>query len=74
MFPRLNILSVRPLFAEKVQDYFEQLLNDTDHYTIKGDVRRVIDSFIKVMAIISHSSENVGKDGRFQIFVCIGLR
>ena len=47
---------------------------DTEHFVIAEDVRTTMESFSHVVSRIDNSSEALGKDGKFQIFVCIGVR
>ena len=62
------------LFAEKVQDYFEVLLLDQEHYKVGDEVALVLQSFCDIVLRINQASETVGKDGRFQLFICVGVR
>ena len=62
------------LFAEKVEDYFEVLLLDQAHYRVGDEVALVLQSFCDVISRINRASESVGKDGRFQLFICVGVR
>jgi len=61
-------------FLEKVQGYFETLLNDKEHYEIAPDVKRIMETYVHVCNCINDASDSIGKDGRFQIFICIGTR
>ena len=60
--------------VEKVQDYFVMLLMDQEHYRVGDEVALVLQSFSDVISRINRASESVGKDGRFQLFICIGVR
>lgn len=62
------------LCAEKVYTYFEALLGDTEHYEIAHEISTTMQSFCYVVSCINQASESIGKDGRFQIFICIGVR
>ncbi|KAI0236071.1 DENN domain-containing protein 5A [Lamellibrachia satsuma] len=61
-------------FLEKVEDYFEVLLLDQAHYRVGDEVALVLQSFCDVISRINRASESVGKDGRFQLFICVGAR
>ena len=61
-------------YTEKVAQYFDSLLKDKEHYDIAKEVRRTMQSYCYVLSRINHASEAIGKDGRFQIFICIGVR
>ena len=56
-----------------MQEYFEKLLVD-ESCRIEGEVRKVIEAYCHMISRISNASEDLGKDGRFQVFVCLGIR
>lgn len=60
--------------VEKAMVSFDNLLHDWEHYRIEEGLRRVMTSFCFVVSKINSSSESLGKDGKFQLFVCIGVR
>ena len=59
---------------EKTMVSFDNVLHDWEHYRIEEALRRVMTSFCFVVTKINSSSEALGKDGKFQLFVCIGVR
>ncbi|ELU14295.1 hypothetical protein CAPTEDRAFT_228570 [Capitella teleta] len=61
-------------FLEKVSNYFHTLITDHEHYTIAKNVESTMKSYCHVVNRINSASEAIGKDGRFQIFICIGVR
>ncbi|KAK2158757.1 hypothetical protein LSH36_164g02051 [Paralvinella palmiformis] len=61
-------------FLEKVQAHYESLLSDRETVQINQTMRRTMNSFNYVVTKINQASGSIGKDGRFQIFVCIGVR
>ena len=58
---------------EKTHEYFEKLLSDSN-CQIELVFREVIESYCRLVQRISRAPDDVGKDGRFQLFVCIGVR
>jgi len=77
MFYILNIGSEVELnceCAEKVLSYLETLLGDTENYEIAPEISTTMQSLCYVISCINHASESIGKDGRFQLFICIGVR
>jgi len=65
---------VHPVVLERVLLCLEPATLDRDHYEIEGDMRNIMESFCHVISRINHASESIGKDERFQIFICIGIR
>jgi len=62
-------------FLEKVQAYYDSLLlNDGDKYPLSAEAKMAMKSFSHVINRINQASESIGKDGKFQIFICIGVR
>ena len=61
------------VLTEKSHEYFEKLLSDSN-CQIERDFREVIESYCRLVERISRAPDDVGKDGRFQLFVCIGVR
>ena len=49
-------------------------MQNNERLQIFDDVRGTIQSFYRVITRINEASESIGKDGRFQLFVCIGVR
>ena len=43
-------------------------------YVISTEIKTTMQSFCYVVSMINQASEAIGKDERFQILVCIGLR
>ena len=62
------------VLTEKVQNHYDNLLSDRETVQINQTMRRTMNSFNYVVTKINRASESIGKDGRFQIFVCIGVR
>jgi hypothetical protein len=60
--------------TERVANYFQNLITDHEHYDIAKAVETTMKSFCHVVNRINHASEDIGKDGRFQIFILIGVR
>ena len=62
------------VFTEKVKSHLECML--------EGEVRRPLSEsekagfwlFCSLFDKINQATETVGKDGKFQIFVCVGIR
>lgn len=54
--------------------YFHTLITDRERYDIAKVVKTAMSSYCHVVNRINHASEAIGKDGRFQIFICIGVR
>ena len=74
---KLNICSeieLSCICAEKVLSYLETLLGDTENYEIAPEISTTMQSLCYIISCINHASESIGKDGRFQLFVCIGVR
>ena len=61
-------------FSERVKSHFES--------SMSGEVKRpkseseisYLWSFIDLLSNINETAESVGKDGKFQIFICVGVR
>ncbi len=62
------------LFIEKVVPYFESVLQEEGRFPLSDDAKSTMRSYCKVVNSINNASQSVGKDGRFQVFVCIGVR
>jgi len=60
--------------TEKVLSYLETLLGDTENYEIAPEISTTMQSLCYVISCINQASESIGKDGRFQLFICIGVR
>lgn len=54
--------------------YFDSVLSDDDRYELSHEARQAMLSYCHVVSRINESQQSVGKDGRFQIFICIGVR
>ena len=61
-------------FSEKVREYYESLLGEGDKYNLSAEAKSTMRSYTHVVGRINQASSTIGKDGRFQIFVCIGVR
>ena len=60
--------------TEKVLSYLDTLLSDTENYEIAPEISTTMQSLCYVISCINQASESIGKDGRFQLFICIGVR
>ncbi|GAB6019185.1 hypothetical protein CHUAL_000804 [Chamberlinius hualienensis] len=63
----------------KVQSYFESVVNSESSSAVfesSGDEKQmeVIRSYCKLVSEVNQSSHTVGKDGRFQLFICLATR
>ena len=70
----LNEIELNSECTEKVLSYLETLLGDTENYEIAAEISTTMQSLCYVISCINQASESIGKDGRFQLFVCIGVR
>ena len=61
-------------FAERVLSYFDSVLADDERYELSNEGRQAMLSYCHVVSRINESKQSMGKDGRFQIFICIGVR
>lgn len=60
-------------YLEKIQMYMETLL-ENDELELDSGRRSLCKTLSMVISRIESSSTNVGKDGKFQTFICIGFR
>lgn len=60
--------------TEKVASYFDGLFLSDERSEVTPEARIIMNSFCHVISRINQASQTVGKDGRFQIFICIGVR
>jgi len=68
------VLKLKCHCTEKVLSYLETLLGDTENYEIAPEISTTMQSLCYVISCINQASESIGKDGRFQLFICIGVR
>ena len=68
------VKNILVIIAEKVLGYLETLLGDTENYEIAPEISVTMQSLCYVITCINQASESIGKDGRFQLFICIGIR
>ncbi|XP_013380096.1 DENN domain-containing protein 5B isoform X2 [Lingula anatina] len=59
-------------YIEKCQAYFASALKED--VKVSQMKRAAYMSYCNVVARINEASQSVGKDGKFQLFVCVGLR
>ena len=62
------------LLTERVLAYFDSILADDERYEMTYEGRQAMLSYCHVVSRINESKQSMGKDGRFQIFICIGVR
>ena len=62
------------VLTERVQAYYINVLQSEQPVDIRLDIKAELTQFCHVVECIDNSLHTVGKDGRFQVFVCIGIR
>nr|XP_006818506.1 PREDICTED: DENN domain-containing protein 5A [Saccoglossus kowalevskii] len=61
-------------FIEKVSTYFESVDNDDEGKRGPQDERHARRMFCHFVKKINNTSNNIGKDGKFQLLMCLGVR
>ncbi|XP_078000435.1 DENN domain-containing protein 5B-like [Glandiceps talaboti] len=61
-------------FIEKVSTYFESVDYDDEGRRGPVDERQARRMFCNYVRKINDSSQNIGKDGKFQLLMCLGIR
>ena len=62
------------LIAEKVKSHFESVLTGEVRLAITDGAKAGYWIYCNLMSKINNATESIGKDGKFQIFVCVGVR
>lgn len=62
------------LCTEKVKQYFEGVLTGEVRQALSEGARAGYWIYCNFLLKINSATESVGKDGKFQIFVCVGIR
>nr|XP_034334337.1 DENN domain-containing protein 5A isoform X4 [Crassostrea gigas] len=61
-------------YLEKVKQYFEGVLTGEVRQALSEGARAGYWIYCNFLLKINSATESVGKDGKFQIFVCVGIR
>lgn len=61
-------------FTEKVKQHFENVLTGEVRQPISDGAKAAYWIYCNFLNKINSATESVGKDGKFQIFVCVGIR
>ncbi|XP_064629809.1 DENN domain-containing protein 5B-like isoform X3 [Lineus longissimus] len=61
-------------YLEKIQTFFETLLYEDVERELDERRRRAYMSYKHVMSRINASTQSIGKDGKYQVFICIAIR
>ncbi|KAK3603529.1 hypothetical protein CHS0354_027948 [Potamilus streckersoni] len=61
-------------YLEKLKSHFESLLEEEGRKALNESAKAGCWLFCSLLDKINNATETVGKDGKFQIFVCIGVR
>ncbi|XP_070536511.1 DENN domain-containing protein 5B-like isoform X2 [Ptychodera flava] len=61
-------------FIEKVSTYFDSVDHDDEGRRSPPDQRQARRMFCGYVKKINNSSQNIGKDGKFQLLMCLGVR
>lgn len=65
-------LFIFPVLSEKSQAYFESA--EQREVTADENWQTRVHHFCRFMRAINSTSRNIGKDGKFQMLVCLGAR
>lgn len=71
-FPQQYCCLFSPVLTEKSQVYFESAEQREATADENGQTR--VHHFCRFMRAINSTSRNIGKDGKFQMLVCLGAR
>ncbi|KAK3098446.1 hypothetical protein FSP39_019539 [Pinctada imbricata] len=61
-------------YFEKVKSHFESVMTGEVRMSITDGAKAGFWIYCNLMSKINSATESIGKDGKFQIFVCVGVR
>ncbi len=73
-FSLMKLINILEKVAHELENDYLMNISSNNQRNPANDVRLAVDKFIKSIRAINAKLVNFGKDGKFQILICIGCR